>query len=39
MDPEHMTFRVRVRCARCRTINVAVNDDRPPHERGRRRHG
>jgi phage FluMu protein Com len=37
MDPEHMTFRVRVKCGRCRTVNVAVNDDRAPHERGRRR--
>jgi phage FluMu protein Com len=35
MDPEYMTFKVRVRCARCRTINVAVNDDRPGR-RGRR---
>jgi phage FluMu protein Com len=37
MDPEHMTFRVRVKCGRCRTVNVAVNDERAPHERGRRR--
>jgi phage FluMu protein Com len=37
MDPEHMTFRVRVKCGRCRTVNVAVNDDRAPHERARRR--
>jgi phage FluMu protein Com len=37
MDPEHMTFRVRVKCGRCRTVNVAANDDRAPHERGRRR--
>jgi phage FluMu protein Com len=36
MDEEHMTFRVRVKCGRCRTVNVAVNDDRPAHERGRR---
>jgi phage FluMu protein Com len=28
---------VRVKCGRCRTVNVAVNDDRAPHERGRRR--
>ena len=39
MAPEHMTFRVRVRCARCRTVNVAENDDRPAHERGRRERG
>jgi DNA-directed RNA polymerase subunit RPC12/RpoP len=29
MHPEQMTFKVRIRCARCRTVNVAVNDDRP----------
>jgi hypothetical protein len=29
MDPEHMTRRVRVRCARCRTVNVAVTDESP----------
>jgi len=29
MHPEQMTFKVRIRCGRCRTINVAVNDDRP----------
>jgi phage FluMu protein Com len=39
MAPEHMTFRVRVKCARCRTVNVAENDDRPPEDRGRRRGG
>ena len=26
MGPEHMTKRVRVRCGRCRTVNVAVFD-------------
>jgi DNA-directed RNA polymerase subunit RPC12/RpoP len=26
MDPRHMTKRVRVRCGRCRTVNVAVFD-------------
>jgi DNA-directed RNA polymerase subunit RPC12/RpoP len=26
MDPEYMTKKVRVRCARCRTVNVAVTD-------------
>ena len=25
---EQMTKRVRIRCARCRTVNVAVEDDR-----------
>jgi ribosomal protein S27AE len=29
MHPEQMTFKVRIRCGRCRTVNVAVNDDRP----------
>jgi phage FluMu protein Com len=37
MDPDYMTFRVRVKCGRCRTVNVAENDDRTPEER-RRRH-
>jgi phage FluMu protein Com len=37
MDPDYMTFRVRVRCGRCRTVNVAENDNRTPEER-RRRH-
>jgi phage FluMu protein Com len=27
MDPAHMTKRVRVRCGRCRTVNVAVTDE------------
>jgi phage FluMu protein Com len=26
MDPEYMTKRVRVRCARCRTVNVAAEN-------------
>jgi DNA-directed RNA polymerase subunit RPC12/RpoP len=25
MDPEYMTRRVRVRCARCRTVNVSAD--------------
>jgi phage FluMu protein Com len=33
MDPAYMTKKVRVRCGRCRTTNVAVNDDRPPRNR------
>ncbi len=24
MDPEYMTRRVRIRCARCRTVNIAA---------------
>jgi len=27
MDPTYMTKKVRVRCARCRTVNVAVTGD------------
>lgn len=27
MDPEHMTRKVRVRCAVCRTVNVAVTEE------------
>ena len=26
MEPEHMTKKVRIRCGRCRTVNVAVYD-------------
>jgi DNA-directed RNA polymerase subunit RPC12/RpoP len=26
MEPEHMTKKVRIRCGRCRTVNVAVFD-------------
>ena len=37
MAPEHMTFRVRVKCAVCKTVNVAENDDRTPEERQRRK--
>jgi hypothetical protein len=36
MHPEQMTFKVRVRCGVCRTINVAENDDRPASQRRRR---
>jgi DNA-directed RNA polymerase subunit RPC12/RpoP len=41
MDPEHMTKKVRVRCARCRTVNVAVTDESAggDHRRARRGHG
>jgi DNA-directed RNA polymerase subunit RPC12/RpoP len=34
MDPEHMTKRVRIRCGRCRTINVSAE---APAELSRRR--
>ena len=33
MDPEHMTKRVRIRCGRCRTINVSAES---PAELSRR---
>jgi ribosomal protein S27AE len=32
MDAQHMTYRVRVRCGRCRTVNVAPGE--PPPRRG-----
>ena len=28
MGPDYMTKRVRVRCGRCRTVNVAVEDSK-----------
>jgi DNA-directed RNA polymerase subunit RPC12/RpoP len=37
MDPEHMTRRVRVRCARCRTVNVAITDESPAGDPRRQR--
>lgn len=33
MDPEHMTHKLRMRCAVCGTVNVAVTDD--PEDTGR----
>lgn len=33
MDPAYMTKKVRVRCGRCRTINVAVTEDPSPPAR------
>jgi phage FluMu protein Com len=36
MHPVQMTKKVRVRCARCSTVNVAVTRD--PEEPARRRH-
>ena len=29
MDPDYMTKKVRVRCAVCRTVNVAITDESP----------
>ena len=37
MDPEYMTYRVRVRCGRCRTVNVAAHDEHDPAKAKRRR--
>jgi phage FluMu protein Com len=35
MDDEYMTYRVRIRCGRCRTINVSATDEHDPGRRGR----
>jgi phage FluMu protein Com len=37
MDPHHMTKRVRVRCGRCRTVNVAITDESPAGDPRRNR--
>jgi hypothetical protein len=29
MDPDYMTKKVRVKCAVCRTVNVAITDEGP----------
>ena len=34
MDAQYMTYRVRVRCGRCATVNVSATDE---HDPGRRR--
>jgi hypothetical protein len=34
MDDEYMTYRVRIRCGRCRTINVSATDVHDPGRRG-----
>lgn len=36
MDPEYMTRRVRVRCARCRTVNISPEVPVQPARRPRR---
>lgn len=36
MDPEYMTRRVRVKCARCRTVNIAAEVPPAPARRPRR---
>lgn len=33
MDPGDMTKKVRIRCARCRTVNVAVTEESEDSER------
>ena len=30
MNEEQMTFKVRVKCGRCGTVNVAAHDEPPP---------
>jgi phage FluMu protein Com len=35
MNAEQMTFKVRVKCGRCRTVNVAAHDEPPPPEQRR----
>jgi phage FluMu protein Com len=36
MDAEHMTYRVRVKCGRCRTVSVAPGDAPAPRGGGPR---
>ena len=36
MDPQYMTRRVRVRCGRCRTVNIAAEVPVQPARRPRR---
>ena len=33
MDAEYMNYRVRVRCGRCRTVNVSATDEHDPGKR------
>jgi hypothetical protein len=33
MQPVQMTYKVRVRCGQCSTVNVAVTDEEPPPRR------
>jgi ribosomal protein S27AE len=39
MDAEYMDFKVRIRCGRCGTINVADTDEAADRERWRARTG
>ena len=36
MDDEHMTFKVRVKCGVCKTINVSATDVHDPSKRKRK---
>lgn len=35
MDAGYMTYRVRVRCGRCRTVNLSATDEHDPGRRKR----
>ena len=37
MDPDYMDFKVRVKCARCRAVNVADTDEAADRERWAKR--
>jgi phage FluMu protein Com len=37
MDPDYMTKKVRVKCAVCKTVNVAVTDESPAGDPRRKR--
>jgi phage FluMu protein Com len=37
MDPEYMDFKVRVKCGRCRTVNVPDTNEEEDRERWRKR--
>jgi phage FluMu protein Com len=39
MDPAYMTKKVRVKCGRCRTVNVAITDDSPAGDPRLKRRG
>ena len=37
MDPDYMTKKVRVKCGRCKTVNVAITDESPAGDPRRKR--
>jgi DNA-directed RNA polymerase subunit RPC12/RpoP len=39
MDPDYMTMKVRIRCAACRTVNVAITDESPAGDPRLKRRG